>query len=70
MFFGEDLLWKLIDFDGARKAGRGRVIAFTAAYAAPEVLKGLEDEELMPVARPSLDMWSFGVVAYEVITGE
>ena len=69
VFFGEDLLWKLIDLDGARKAGTQEVISFTSAYAPPEVLREFNNNGKLPVARPSIDLWSFGVLAYEVITG-
>ena len=69
VFFGADLRWKLIDFDMARKANKYRATSFTAAYAAPEALKEFYREGNLPLARPSLDLWSFGIIAYEVITG-
>ena len=69
VFFPENVKWKLIDLDGAQKARERRAVCFTAPYAAPEVLRGWQEGEL-PVAQPSSDIWSCGIVAYEVLTGE
>ena len=70
MFFQESVTWKLVDLDGARKMGESRAACFTVPYAAPEVLREWRDEMQLPVARPASDLWSFGILAFEVVTGE
>ena len=70
MFFLDSLAWKLIDFDGAKKAGESRATCFTTSYAPPEVLREWQDEGQLPAARPSSDLWSFGILAFEVLAGE
>ena len=50
VFFAESVTWKLIDLDGAQKAGERRAVCFTAPYAAPEVLQGLQEKGVLPVA--------------------
>ena len=70
MFFAESMKWKLIDLDGARKTGESRATCFTVPYAAPEVLREWQDEGELPAAHTSSDIWSFGILAFEVLTGE
>ena len=69
MFFKESVSWKLLGFDGARKDCGGRMFSFTDAYAAPEVIAELQESGQLSTAQSPMDIWSFGVVAYEVITG-
>ena len=64
------MTWKLIDLDQAQKAGESRAICFSAPYAAPEVLREWQDEGALPLAHPSSDIWSFGILAFEVLNGE
>ena len=66
--FSESVKWKLIDLDEAQKAEESRVRCFTPHYAAPEVLREYPEGDL-PVAKPSVDIWSCGILAYEVLTG-
>ena len=69
VFFPESGKWKLIDLDGAQKAGERRAVCFTAPYAAPEVLQEFQEEGVLPIAQKASDIWSFGIVAYELLTG-
>ncbi|MDX1994079.1 MAG: tetratricopeptide repeat protein [bacterium] len=54
---------KVLDFGLAVEPGQAMEIAGTIAYMAPEVM--LEDEPT-----PAADLYSFGVIAYEVFAGE
>ena len=70
MFFADGVRWKLIDFDGAKRAGSERANSFTAVYAAPEASLEYVQSGQLPLAQASLDLWSFGVIAYVVLTGK
>ena len=43
---------------------------FTLEYAAPEVAAAWQACALSIEAHPALDVWAFGVMAYEVLTGQ
>lgn len=61
--------WTIIDFECVATCGELRDPAFTAQYAAPEAVKAAARCERMRVST-SLDSWSLGVVAFELLTGE
>jgi serine/threonine protein kinase/predicted DNA-binding WGR domain protein len=72
--------WKLIDFDAAAKTGKPIGFKCSTAYAPPELIlatangnhkvrdPNCSNERL--IAHPSLDIWSFGIVFYLLITGQ
>ena len=64
-----DVAWKLVGLDRARMAGKEAVTATATSYSAPELVRRSRDDEPSLLAQPSLDSWSFGAIAYEVITG-
>jgi serine/threonine protein kinase len=51
-------------------AGAETSLAFTLVYAAPEVVAAFENPELSCTACPAADVWSFGVIALKMLTGE
>lgn len=72
MYFEEEGRWALFDFGCAALAGRRAPLRFSLAYAAPEVVVNARDTDCdgtMHVV-PELDVWSLGVMAYEVLMGE
>ena len=70
MFFEEDTRWKLMDFDSARMVNAEMHGAFTVAYAPPEVVCLTSEEEADKLTiQKSIDMWAFGILTYEVLTG-
>ena len=62
--------WKLIDFDETRTVNDDSATRFTPAYAPPEIIMAAQDREENPSLRTSIDMWSFGIIVYEVIEGK
>ncbi|KAK3286918.1 hypothetical protein CYMTET_5551 [Cymbomonas tetramitiformis] len=68
--FAQDDVWKLIDMATASKIDEDATVEYTLRYAAPEVVKlALQGQKTAP-RNPALDMWSAGVVMYEVYTGQ
>ncbi|KAK3237043.1 hypothetical protein CYMTET_52858 [Cymbomonas tetramitiformis] len=67
--FAMEDVWKLIDLATARKVGEDATVEYTLRYASPEVVKlALQGQKTAP-RDTTLDMWSAGVVLYEIYTG-
>jgi serine/threonine protein kinase len=49
-------------------AGTLATLSFSPRYAAPEVVAAYEAKELRVLADPSADVWSLGIIAYELLT--
>jgi serine/threonine protein kinase len=43
-------------------------LSFSPRYAAPEVLRAFENKEVTVLVDTSMDMWSLGVMAFELLT--
>jgi eukaryotic-like serine/threonine-protein kinase len=61
--------WKIADFGLTSEATSNRLVSTSAArgkpcYRAPEMLR-----ETSPGFNNKMDMWSFGCIAYELLTG-
>ena len=65
MRFGGE--WKLIDYDSVLEEGETKRPACTLKYAAPEVMNTLDGAPLS--VQTSIDMWSMGIVLFELLTG-
>ncbi|KAF9189119.1 Glycogen synthase kinase-3 beta [Haplosporangium sp. Z 11] len=61
--------WKLVDFDAARVIDEDTVSRCTFAYAAPELLIG-NANSVVVVAKAAMDIWSLGLVIYELLTDQ
>lgn len=59
----------LIDFGIARHTGQARLEAGTLLYAPPERLDRDGPPEVIPRPAPSMDIYSLGVVFYQMVTG-
>ena len=70
MLFRNNVTWKLIDLDETRAEGEGTAVRFTPAYAPPEIIMAAQRRETTPTIRTSIDMWSFGILIYEVLESE
>lgn len=53
-----------------RGAGTMAGLSFSPRYAAPEVLAAYEARQPQINVKPSMDIWSLGVMAYELLTDE
>ena len=63
----DDHSWTLIDFGCAAREGDTAPIQYTLLYAAPEVVQAhASGQSTMPVSG-ALDVWSLGVLAYELL---
>jgi serine/threonine protein kinase len=69
MWLPRENRWTVIDFGCAAEVGKDVAIAFTLAYAAPEVVEAYRAGQKTMVVNPAIDAWSLGVMAYEVLTG-
>eukprot|EP00210_Caulerpa_lentillifera_P001517 g1455.t1 len=65
MWFSREHMWKLVDLDTCVLNGTVASVAYTPLYAAPEAIKAQEEVSL----ETSADMWSFGIIAFETLTG-
>ena len=69
MWFQSSLSWKLVGLDHA--SFLEEPTAFRRAisrYAAPEISKAIEKGETHVQLQPAADMWSFGIIAFEILT--
>lgn len=69
VIFSDALSWKLIDFGSWAKKGSTGQLEYTLRYAAPELLSAHATEDVIQVM-PSSDMWSLGLIFWEVLTGD
>ena len=51
------------------RAGCEASLSFTLTYAPPEVVRAYKDGERSITAKKSADIWSLGVIAYEMLVG-
>lgn len=66
MWFSKEHMWKLVDLDTCVPNGTPSSVIYTPLYAPPEAIKAQEEASL----ETSADMWSFGIIAFEVLSGE
>lgn len=70
MWLPRENRWTLIDFGTAARIGYNARLGFSFAYAAPEVIDTFRNKQKRMVVSATLDSWSLGVVAFELLTGE
>jgi serine/threonine protein kinase len=68
MWLPRENRWTVIDFGCTARIGTSAPLAFTLAYAAPEVVCAFERGAKSIESTPALDAWSLGVMAYELMT--
>ena len=62
--------WTVIDFGCAARSGEVAPLAYTLAYAPPEVAKAVDAGARTIEVAPAIDAWALGVVAFELLTGQ
>ena len=70
MLFRSVNKWKVLEFDSASPAGRPSQTNTTLTYAAPEIVLAEQERKTQIVPRASGDLWSLGVIAFELLTGQ
>mmetsp|Transcript_40440 Transcript_40440/g.67758 ORF Transcript_40440/g.67758 Transcript_40440/m.67758 type:complete len:472 (+) Transcript_40440:553-1968(+) len=65
-----DFTWKMIDMATASEDGEETAIHYTLRYAAPEVVQSAVSGKATMVCSVASDMWSFGVILYEMYAGK
>ena len=60
--------WTVIDFGCVVRIGVTAPLSFTLAYAPPEVASAWRDGRHHIQATAAMDSWSFGVMAFEMLT--
>ena len=68
MWFSADSTWKLIGLSSASPTGEPAVPSNAGRFACPELTRTVRQGPKQIGMEPSMDMWSFGVVAFEVLT--
>ena len=70
MFFPRTLSWKLVHMEEAFCAGKLPAISATNPIYSPPELRRAKQEGLLHLQMdPSADIWSFGVMSFELLTG-
>ncbi|KAK3278449.1 hypothetical protein CYMTET_13614 [Cymbomonas tetramitiformis] len=67
-FAAEDV-WKLVDMATASTIGEETRVEYTLRYAAPEVVRRALEGDEVAAREPAADLWSAGVMMYELYTG-
>eukprot|EP00892_Ulva_mutabilis_P000976 jgi/Ulvmu1/1087/UM106_0003.1 len=69
MWLSSQNRWTIINFGGIERIGQHAPLRFTLAYAAPEVTAASHRNDKRMECRAALDVWSLGVIAFELLTG-
>jgi serine/threonine protein kinase len=69
MWLPRENRWTVIDFGCAARIGSSAHVAFTLTYAAPEVMRAYECKHDTVEVSAAADVWSLGVMAFELLTG-
>jgi len=69
MWFSAAHAWKLLDFDTAALVDDLKPVTYTLIYAAPEIIQAERRGRTRIEVSSSADMWAFGIIAFEVLTG-
>ena len=71
MWFATDFSWKLVNLDAASAVGDPVLLDHITSrrYAAPEIRRAMEQRSKQTRLECATDMWSMGLIAFEIFTG-
>lgn len=69
MQFSLDQTWKIINFDAASFMKKPSKLRLNGRYSSPEQYIARHNGRNEIFSDPSSDVWSFGVLVYEALTG-
>ncbi|KAK3283292.1 hypothetical protein CYMTET_9011 [Cymbomonas tetramitiformis] len=67
--FAVEDVWKLVDMATTSSIGEEARVEYTLRYAAPEVVRRALEGDEVAAREPVADLWSAGVIMYELYTG-
>jgi len=70
MFFVSKHKWKLLDTDLSVEIGQPCLIQYTPMYASPEMVRAEDSGQTSIILETSADIWSYGILAFEMLTGQ
>ena len=70
MWFAADFSWKLVNLSSALPTGESTVQPNVCRYTCPDTTQSLKKGHGSVCAKPSMDMRSFGLLAFEVLTSK
>lgn len=70
MFFGQEYRWKVFDVDLGVFADCPMEVYETSRNTAPEIILAKDQGKREIVVKTSADMWSFGIILFEVLSGQ
>lgn len=70
LFLTQPARWALVDWACAAKAGTTSDVSFSLYYAPPESVHAYTTRQGQMQVHPSADVWSLGVMAWELFTGQ
>ena len=68
MWFANEFTWKLVDLVYASSEGEPTIRHPIGIYESPESIEAEKHGKEWSLLHPAADMWSFGVIAFEVLT--
>lgn len=69
MFFESEHMWKVLNLDSAAFCREPSEVHSTQRYTAPEIMQAKQQGLKKISVDTSADMWSFGIILFEVMSG-
>ena len=69
VLFWSEQTWKIANFEQAELNGERCPLDYTLPYAPPEIVKAKEEGRTSITAKPSFDLWTFGIISFALLAG-